>query len=77
PDPGGVVNNTEASELRLNYIDVPLQVHRRINDRLYVRAGPQVSFLTSAVVRTTGDLGTGEVFTLEDDVKDDLESLDV
>ncbi|MCB0809922.1 MAG: PorT family protein [Flavobacteriales bacterium] len=77
PDPGGVVNNTEASELRLNYIDVPLQVHRRINDRLYVRAGPQVSFLTGAVVRTTGDLGTGEVFTLEDDVKDDLESLDV
>lgn len=76
-DPGNVVNNTEKSELRLNYIDVPLQVHRRINDRLYVRAGPQVSFLTSAVVRTEGDLDNGDTFTLENDVKGELATIDL
>ncbi|MCB0781580.1 MAG: PorT family protein [Flavobacteriales bacterium] len=77
PDPAGVVDNADPSELRLNYIDVPLQVHRRINDRLYVRGGPQVSFLTAALVRTKGTLETGEGFTLDNDVKDELEPVDL
>lgn len=76
PDPGGVVNSSE-SQLKLNYIDVPLQIHRRISDRFYVRAGPQVSFLTKAIVRTTGELGTGETYTVEDDVKGDIEPVDL
>ncbi len=76
-DPGNVVNNADKSELRLSYIDVPLQVHRRISDRVYVRAGPQLSILTGAVVRTTGDLDNGDAFTLENDVKGDLETIDL
>jgi Outer membrane protein beta-barrel domain len=69
--------NTSESELRLKYIDLPLQIQRRLNERFYVRAGPQIGFLTKAIVRSTGDLGTGETFTIEDDVKGDFEAIDV
>ncbi len=65
-----------ATQLKLNYIDIPLQFHRRLGDRFYVRAGPQLSFLTSGKLATTGDLVGGDAFTVTQDIKDDLEPIE-
>ena len=66
-----------STRLKLGYIDVPLQLHRRISDRFYVRAGPQISFLTSGNLETTGDLVGGEDFTVTKDIKDELEPIEL
>lgn len=65
------------TRLQLNYIDVPLQLHRRISERFYVRAGPQVSFLTSGKLATTGDLVGGDEFTVTQDIEEDLEPIEL
>lgn len=65
-----------ATVLELNYIDIPLQFHRRISERFYVRAGPQLSFLTSGKLATSGDLVGGDAFTVTQDIKDDLEPIE-
>jgi hypothetical protein len=75
-DTSGTVGSY-ATRLALNYIDVPLQMHRRIGERLYVRAGPQVSFLTSGKLATTGDLVGGDEFTVTKDIQDDLEPIEL
>lgn len=74
-DTTGVVGSY-ATQLELNYIDIPLQFHRRLSDRFYVRAGPQISFLTSGKLATTGDLVGGDEFTVTEDIKDDLEPIE-
>lgn len=74
-DTTGVVGSSN-TRLKLGYIDVPLQLHRRISDRFYVRAGPQISFLTSGKLSTTGDLVGGDEFTVTEDIKDDLEPIE-
>ncbi len=61
-----------ATQLKLNYIDIPLQFHRQVSERFYLRAGPQVSFLTSGKLATTGDLVGGDAFTVTKDIQDDL-----
>jgi hypothetical protein len=74
-DSTGVVGSYE-TRLQLGYIDVPLQLHRRLSDRFYVRAGPQISFLTSAKLATTGDLVVGDEFTVTQDIQDQVESIE-
>jgi hypothetical protein len=66
-----------ATQLNLNYVDIPLQVHRRISERFYVRAGPQVSILTSAKLATTGDLVGGDDFTVTQDIKDRIRPVEL
>ncbi|MBL7982540.1 MAG: PorT family protein [Flavobacteriales bacterium] len=61
-----------STRLQLGYIDVPLQLHRRVNERFYVRAGPQVSYRTSAKLATTGDLVGGDAFTVTKDIKEEI-----
>jgi len=68
---------TSSTALRTRYIDVPLQLHRSLGDRFYVRAGPQFSFLTKAELATSGELVGGDAFTVTQDVKDRLEPFDV
>lgn len=75
-DTTGAVGSYE-TKLTLNYIDVPLQFHRRLSDRFYVRAGPQISFLTRGELATTGDLVGGQDFTVTKDIKDDLEPIEL
>ncbi|MEZ4739841.1 MAG: porin family protein [Flavobacteriales bacterium] len=74
-DTAGVVGSYN-TRLQLGYIDVPLQLHRRLSDRFYVRAGPQISFLTSGKLATTGDLVGGDEFTVTEDIKDQLEPIE-
>jgi hypothetical protein len=75
-DTSGTVGSY-ATQLELNYIDIPLQFHRRLSDRFYVRAGPQFSYLTSAKLATTGDLVGGDEFTVTEDIKDDVERIEL
>ncbi|MCC7501492.1 MAG: PorT family protein, partial [Flavobacteriales bacterium] len=75
-DTTGVAGSYE-TQLELNYIDIPLQLHRRLSDRFYVRAGPQISYLTSAKLATTGALVGGDDFTVTRDIKDDVERIEL
>ncbi|MBL8003439.1 MAG: PorT family protein [Flavobacteriales bacterium] len=75
-DTSGTVGSY-ATRLELNYIDVPLQLHRGISERFYVRAGPQVSFLTSGKLATTGDLVGGDDFTVTKDIQDELQPIEL
>jgi hypothetical protein len=75
-DTTGVVGSY-STRLQLGYIDVPLQFHRRITDRFYLRAGPQVSFLTSAKLSTTGDLVGGDAFTVTQEIEEEIMPVEV
>jgi hypothetical protein len=75
-DNTGAVGSS-ATRLQLNYIDVPLQFHRRISERFYVRAGPQISFLTGGELATTGELVGGPDFTVTENIQDQLEPIDI
>lgn len=52
------------TDLRINYIDVPILARYYFAKRFYVAAGPQVSFLTSAEQKTTGLLPSGAEATV-------------
>jgi hypothetical protein len=75
-DNTGAVGSS-ATRLKLSYIDVPLQFRRRISERFYVRAGPQISFLTGGELATTGELVGGSDFTVTENIKDQLEPIDI
>ena len=68
---------SSVTALRTRYIDVPLQFHRSLGERFYVRVGPQFSFLTRAEFATTGELAGGDAFTVTQDVKERLQPIDV
>lgn len=52
------------TDLRINYIDVPILARYYFAKRFYAAAGPQVSFLTSAEQKTTGVLPSGAEATV-------------
>lgn len=56
-------------DIDLNYIDIPVLIQYRINEKLFASAGPQVSFLTSATQVASGNLPSGNVVDLEESVK--------
>ena len=49
PELDDLLGNPEFTDRKLNYIDIPVLVRYHINDRWSISAGPQVSFLVSAV----------------------------
>ncbi|RLD92053.1 MAG: hypothetical protein DRJ29_12805 [Bacteroidetes bacterium] len=49
PELDDLLGNPEFTDRKLNYIDIPLLIKYHITDRWSVSAGPQVSFLVSAV----------------------------
>jgi hypothetical protein len=56
----GEIENGE-TKIRLNYIDVPVLLQYNITPKLFVSAGPQISFLTSASQITKGILNDRDV----------------
>jgi hypothetical protein len=50
-------------------------IQRKINDKLFVSAGPQISFLTRASQISTGRLQNGNNAELSVDVKSTFESI--
>ena len=56
---------------QINYINLPLMLKFKAADKLYLEAGPQIGFLTTAKTEMSFD---GE--TEEDDFKDETKSID-
>jgi hypothetical protein len=68
-----VVTEAEYS-FALNYIDVPMLAQYKISEKLFVSAGPQFSFLTSAKQVTSGKLQQGNTVDIEEKMKSNFES---
>jgi hypothetical protein len=74
PVPGEI--NVSESTFSLNYIDVPVFLQYNINPRLYVSAGPQISFLTSATQISTGKMEDGKESTIRIDAESFFDNID-
>jgi hypothetical protein len=66
-----------STRLILSYIDLPMQFHYQLNQRLYMRAGPQLSYLTKGEFVSTGALVGGPDFTVKENITGRLERFDV
>jgi len=73
-DYSSVLSDTEYG-INLNYIDVPVLLQYRINEKLFASAGPQVSFLTAASQVALGTLPTGNSVELKESMKPNFESV--
>ena len=64
------------SDIKLNYIEVPLLMQHRFPSGLYFSAGPQISFRTSAKQKTNITLPSGTIVDVEQDLKDNFKGTD-
>jgi hypothetical protein len=62
-------------DFKLNYIDVPVLAQYKIKPKLFISAGPQVSFLTSANQVSNGQLQTDKLVDVVEDMESDFESI--
>ncbi|MEM9324372.1 MAG: porin family protein [Bacteroidota bacterium] len=65
-----------SSDLRLNYIDIPIPLQFKTKSGFYLSTGPQFSFLTGARQITEVSLIDGTTVTVDDDVSERFESFD-
>jgi hypothetical protein len=65
------------TNLKLNYIDVPVFLQYNITPKLFVSAGPQISFLTGVDQFSTGTLPSGLESTVKIDTKSFFNSIDL
>ncbi len=62
--------------ITLNYIDIPVLVQYKITKRLFISAGPQVSFLTGAKQQAEGvQISTGKTLELSEKVTSTFKSV--
>jgi hypothetical protein len=61
-------------DIALNYIDVPILVQYKITPTVFVSAGPQFGFLTSAKQVSSGKLPLGNTVDIEENLKSNFES---
>ncbi len=64
------------SKIILSHIEIPLLIRYRLNNGLYFSGGPQVSFLTYAHQKTNIVLTDGTIVSVDQDLKNDFESID-
>jgi hypothetical protein len=57
------------NKIKLNYIDVPVLLQYNISPKLFVSAGPQISFLTDANQYSSGELENGTETTIKINTK--------
>jgi hypothetical protein len=62
-------------DIELNYIDVPILAQYKLNKKLFIGAGPQLSFLTSAKQVSTGTLPLGSNVDIEEKMKENFKSV--
>ncbi|MFD1314057.1 porin family protein [Namhaeicola litoreus] len=55
--------------IKINYIDVPVLLQYQMSRRFSIAAGPQISFLNSSKLVTTGKLSTGESVEIKENLK--------
>lgn len=61
--------------IELNYIDVPIIAQYKITPQIFVGAGPQISFLSSAKQVSTGTLPAGPNVDIEEKMKENFKSV--
>lgn len=66
----------EKTQLRMNYIELPLMIRYQLSKRVYVGFGPQLSFLVSARQRSLGNYLNGEQAEFKINVMDEFAKLD-
>jgi hypothetical protein len=66
----------EKTGINLNYIDVPVMIQYKIGTKLFISAGPQISFLTSASQYTEGTLD-GNIVSIKRDTQSQFEKIDI
>lgn len=66
----------EKTQLRMNYIEVPVMMRYQLSRRVYVGFGPQLSFLVSAHQLSIGKYLNGEPAEFKIDTMDEFNKLD-
>ena len=74
PIPGDI--ETVKTNIRLNYIDVPVLLQYNITSNLFISAGPEISFLTAATQISEGTLN-GKDVTVKLDTKYLFNNIDI
>jgi hypothetical protein len=65
------------TKLNLNYIDVPVFLQYNITPKVFISAGPQISFLTGVNQFSTGTLPNGFETTVKIDTKSFFNNIDI
>jgi hypothetical protein len=66
---------TTIANLKLNYIDVPVLLRYKIGSALFIAAGPQISFLTSASQNSEG-VSSGSDISAKQNIKSLFNNID-
>ncbi|UCS92385.1 PorT family protein [Echinicola marina] len=67
---------TSETSLRMNYLDIPLMFRYGYNDKVFLSAGPQISFLLDAKAITEGETNNDGEFKYAKNVKNELNKID-
>jgi hypothetical protein len=77
PELDDLLADTEYTDRKLSYLDIPVLVKYHINDRWSVSAGPQISFLVNATDVYRSSPIEGITLKSELDIKDALNNIDL
>jgi hypothetical protein len=77
PNLDALLQDPSYTAMKLKYLDIPVLVRYKINEKFGVGAGPQFSFLTDAVDRYEAELPDSKDLIYENDIKSDLNSIDM
>ncbi|MCK4879979.1 MAG: PorT family protein [Bacteroidales bacterium] len=69
--------NPSSTDRKLSYIDIPVLLRYQLSERLWISAGPQISFLTGAKDIYNSEPINGAVLTTEIEIKENLASIDL
>jgi Outer membrane protein beta-barrel domain len=72
-----LLENPSSTVRKLNYLDIPVILQYKVNEKISVGAGPQFSFLLSAADHYEADIFTDDKVIHEEDLKDKLNSFDM
>lgn len=74
--PEEYVDSEVLSNIRTNYLEIPVLAQFRLKNNLYFSAGPQVGFLLSANQKTTIVLPNGTEVDVKQNLKDNFRTVD-
>jgi len=76
PELDDLLVEVESASRKLNYIDIPVLLKVKLNDRVSISAGPQISFLTGAEDTYSSTPLEGVVLTTQLDIKSAIKAVD-
>lgn len=73
---GAVLDSSNHMDRKLSYIDIPILLRYKLNDRIRLSAGPSVSFLTGAEDTYLYEPGQGSEINTTVDISDEVNKFD-